>query len=97
MANERPVIATAVGGVVDLLGQKISSAGGYHICERGLLVEAKDAETFARGLERLIADDRLRCEIATRGREFVEENYSKDRLLSDVASLYQQLASEARS
>jgi glycosyltransferase involved in cell wall biosynthesis len=96
MANERPVIATAVGGVVDLLGQKISSADGYHICERGVLVEAKDAETFARGLERLIVDDSLRREIATRGREFVEQNYSKDRLLSDVASLYRQLVSEAR-
>lgn len=96
MANQRPVIATAVGGVVDLLGQKISSASGYHICERGLLVEGQDAETFARGLERLIADDSLRREIATRGREFVEKNYSKDRLLSDVASLYQELVSEAR-
>jgi glycosyltransferase involved in cell wall biosynthesis len=96
MANERPVIATAVGGVVDLLGKQISSDDGYHICERGLLVEAKDAETFARGLERLIADDSLRREIATRGREFVANNYSKERLLSDVSDLYRQLVSEAR-
>ncbi len=96
MANERPVIATAVGGVVDLLGQKISSAGGYHICERGLLVEAKDAETFARGLDHLITDDSLRREMATRGRDFVAENYSKERLLNDVANLYAQLVSEAR-
>ena len=96
MANERPVIATAVGGVVDLLGQKTSKADGFHICERGVLVEEKDAETFARGLELLITDESLRHEIATRGREFVEKNYSKDRLLSDVASLYQQMVSEAR-
>jgi glycosyltransferase involved in cell wall biosynthesis len=96
MANERPVIATAVGGVVDLLGQKTSSADGFHICERGVLVEAKDAATFARGLELLITDESLRLEIATRGREFVEKNYSKDRLLSDIASLYQQMLSEAR-
>ncbi|HSQ24240.1 MAG TPA: glycosyltransferase [Pyrinomonadaceae bacterium] len=91
MANERPVIATAVGGVVDLLGQKLSSADGYHICERGVSVEGKDAETFARGLARLIEDDALRREIATRGREFVEENYSKDRLLRDVSSLYKEI------
>lgn len=96
MANERPIIATAVGGVVDLLGQRISSAKGYHICERGVLVEEKDAETFARGLAHLIDDDTLRREIATRGREFVEENYSKDRLLREVSSLYVQLVSEAR-
>ena len=96
MANERPVIATAVGGVVDLLGPKTSSADGFHLCERGVLVEAKDAETFARGLALLISDESLRHEIAARGREFVERNYSKDRLLSDVASLYQQMLSEAR-
>ena len=96
MANERPVIATAVGGVVDLLGPKTSSADGFHICERGVLVEAKDAETFARGLALLISDESLRHEIAARGREFVARNYSKDRLLSDVASLYQQMVSEAR-
>jgi glycosyltransferase involved in cell wall biosynthesis len=96
MANERPVIATAVGGVVDLLGPKTSSADGFHICERGVLVEGKDAETFARGLELLITNESVRQEIATRGREFVEKHYSKDRLLSDIASLYKQLMSEAR-
>ena len=91
MANERPVIATAVGGVVDLLGPKLSSADGYNICERGVLVEGKDPETFARGLVRLIEDEELRREFAIRGREFVEKNYSKDRLLRDTASLYGQL------
>jgi glycosyltransferase involved in cell wall biosynthesis len=96
MANERPVVATAVGGVVDLLGQKTSGADGFHVCERGVLVEGKDPETFARGLELLITDESLRHEVAARGREFVEKNYSKDRLLSDVASLYQQMLSEAR-
>lgn len=96
MANERPVIATAVGGVVDLLGQKLSSADGFHICERGVLVEGKDAETFARGLALLIEDEATRRKIAIRGREFVEKNYSKERLLRDVSSLYQQIVSEAR-
>jgi hypothetical protein len=96
MANQRPVIATAVGGVVDLLGLKLSSADGYFVCERGVLVEGQDPETFARGLARLIEDDALRREIATRGREFVQQNYSKDRLLRDVARLYAELVSEAR-
>src|SRR4030095_309166 len=70
MANERPVIAAAVGGVVDLLGPKTSMADGFHICERGVLVEGKDSETFARALELLITDESLRHDIATRGREF---------------------------
>ena len=91
MANERPVIATAVGGVVDLLGPKLSAADGYDVCERGLSVEGNDAASFARGLKRLIEDDSLRQDLANRGRQFVVKNYSKDRLLSDISNLYQGL------
>ena len=58
MANERPVIATAVGGVVDLSGRRSRVHDGFHVCERGLLVEARDAETFAAGLALLIATSR---------------------------------------
>jgi len=96
MANERPVIATAVGGVVDLLGQKLSSVDGYYVCERGILVEGRDPGTFARGLARLVEDEALRREIATRGRDFVAQNYSKDRLLNDISNLYRRLLTEAR-
>lgn len=91
MINERPVIATAVGGVVDLLGQVIESANGYTICERGISIKSHDAEGFARGLDRLIEDHQLRRELAAHGRAFVAQNYSKDRLLRDVSSLYQEL------
>src|SRR5262249_54624502 len=91
MANERPVIATAVGGVVDLLGPTLSQTDGYQLCERGLLVERHDPAAFARGLARLIEDEPLRRQMAARGHEFVTQNYSKDRLLRDVADLYQQL------
>lgn len=91
MANERPVIATSVGGVVDLLGPKLEAAEGYDVCERGVLVEGHDAEAFARGLTRLIEDGALRRGLAARGREFVVQNYSKERLLRDISELYAQL------
>ncbi len=97
MANERPVIATAVGGVVDLLGPKVEAADGYHVCERGVLVEGHSAEAFARGLTRLIDDSALRRELVARGKKFVVQNYSKDRLLRDISELYAELTvSEAR-
>src|SRR5882762_5676143 len=40
MLNARPVISTAVGGVIDLLGETIaaSSGPGYAICARGISV-----------------------------------------------------------
>ena len=91
MANARPIIATAVGGVVDLLGPAVSAKDGYTICERGLVVESGDAEAFARGLRRLLEDQTLGRELGKRGLEFVIRNYGKDRLLRDVAELYAEL------
>jgi len=91
MANERPVVATAVGGVVDLLGPKRSDGDGYVVCERGLSVDSGDIEGFARGLDRLVTDADLRRELGRQGREFVLQNYAKERLFEDISRLYEQL------
>src|SRR2546421_9261998 len=58
MANARPVIASAVGGVIDLLGPEASQQESYTICRRGISVAAGDVEAFARRLQRLITDER---------------------------------------
>lgn len=103
MANARAVIATAVGGVVDLLGEKNSSALagsdplGYTLRERGILVSPNDADGFAEGLSRLIEDEGLRQEMGRRGLHFVEGSYSKQRLLRDVISLYRELLRKGKS
>jgi len=97
MANARPVVATSVGGVIDLLGAPRSvdeveeQAPGYQICQRGVSVASGDAEGFAHGLARLIADPALRDELGQNGFEFVTRNYAKERLLSDMAALYREL------
>ncbi|MEP6718464.1 MAG: glycosyltransferase [bacterium] len=102
MANARPVIATAVGGVVDLLGncdpEKANNAedrkARYIVCERGIWVEPNDAENFCKGLNFLLEREDLREEMGERGRAFVEQSYSKERLVADVLALYQELAGE---
>ena len=94
MANARPVVATSVGGVIDLLGAPAPQSGeapGYQICERGVLVASGDAEGFACGLARLIGDCDLRDNLGQAGLDFVTENYAKERLLTDIARLYRQL------
>jgi glycosyltransferase involved in cell wall biosynthesis len=93
MANARPVIATAVGGVVDLLGAPVAevSSERYLVCERGLRVPSEDAEAFAAGLKRLVDDQPLRRQLGDRGLQFVERDYSKQRLLNDVRVLYDEL------
>ena len=96
MANARSVIATAVGGVADLLGSIVSPADaeGYAICERGLLTKSGDVEGLARGLARLIEDDALRQQLGRQGQDFVAANFAKERLLADMADLYSQLAAK---
>jgi len=91
MANARPVIATTVGGVVDLLGEKVVADERFTICERGIGVLPNDVDGFAAGLRRLIQDKNLRDQLGRRGFEFVESNYRKERLLEDIKDLYGQL------
>jgi glycosyltransferase involved in cell wall biosynthesis len=94
MANARPIIATMVGGVVDLLGDCDASptpAAGLVVCEHGIGVKSHDAETFARGLRVLTEDKQLRREMGERGRAVAEQTYSKERLVTDVIALYEDL------
>jgi glycosyltransferase involved in cell wall biosynthesis len=93
MANARPVISTAVGGVVDLLGDSVSPDSGepFKICQRGISVPPGDALAFAAGLEKLAANAALRRETGERGLQFVAGHYSKERLLRDIKSLYAEL------
>jgi glycosyltransferase involved in cell wall biosynthesis len=97
MGCARPCVATAVGGVVDLLGEEVAPAsdeqgrGAYSLRARGILVRPGDAEAFCDGLARLIGDEGLRREMGERGRRFVEQGYSKERLLTDIMGLYREV------
>jgi len=93
MANSRPVIATNVGGVVDLLGPAKAPAWpeGWLPCERGILVRPGDEAAFSDGLAHLVQDADMRRDLGTHGQAFVERHYAKERLLRDVAQLYNAL------
>jgi len=95
MANARPVISTAVGGVIDLLGKPLAGEvdGAFVVCERGVRVRPDDPRGFAAGLAHLIANESLRREIGERGLQFVTAHYSKERLLEDIKDLYADLLS----
>ena len=60
MANEKPIISTSVGGVIDLLGEAVSENDGFSVCERGIRTASDDAEGFCNGLIYLAK----RCKIA---------------------------------
>ena len=80
MANARPCVATAVGGVVDLLAE-----------DRGICVPRGDEEAFAAALNKLAGDKQLRHEMGARGHEFVQRHYGKERLIEDIKHLYREL------
>ena len=80
MANARPVVATAVGGVVDLL------ADG-----RGICVPSGDEQAFADALQTLAADRQLQKDLGARGLQYVERTHAKKRLVDDIKCLYGEL------
>lgn len=80
MANARAVVATSVGGVVDLLGE-----------DRGISVPRGDEEAFAAALIKLAGDKQLRHDMGARGHHFVQRNYRKERLVEDIKHLYREL------
>jgi glycosyltransferase involved in cell wall biosynthesis len=95
MAAGRPIVSTAVGGVVDLLGNvedtERTASTSYEVRERGLTVPSNDVVAFAAALRRLIDDEELRARFAERGKSFAFRTYSKERLIADIINLYREL------
>lgn len=91
MANERAVISTSVGGVIDLLGKVQMEKDGFTVCERGIRADSGDAEGIFNGLIYLAKDSALRANSSRAGKIFIQENYSKQRLVRDIKQLYNKL------
>lgn len=100
MASGRPVISTAVGGVVDLLGpvheRVVEQGAAYEVRERGIAAMSDDEAGFAAGLSRMLRDEPLRRRLIECGRAYVERVHSKDRLIADLTRLYRELEASGR-
>jgi len=84
LAAGRPVVATRVGGVPDVVRDGID----------GFLVDPGDVEALAERLARLAADPALARQMGEAGRARVLERYSVERLIDDVDRLYRKLLEE---
>lgn len=95
MACGKPVISTAVGGVVDLLGtveERVTGNGAvFEIRERGITAASDDDAGFAAGLTHLLRDEPLRRRLAERGRAYVEKTHSRETLIAAILRLYRGL------
>ena len=85
LAAGRPVVATRVGGVPDVVAEG----------EDGFLVEPGDTDELAERLTQLARDPALRERMGEAGRRRVLPRYAVERLVDDIDRLYRSLLSEA--
>ena len=97
MAAGKVIVSTAVGGVVDLLGpvqEHVDVDGAaFDIRTRGLTARAGDAAGLAAALDRVASDATLRRELESRGRAYAHHAHSRERLLTSITRLYEELTS----
>jgi len=85
LAAQRPVVATRVGGVPDVVREGVD----------GFLVDVGDVDGLAGRLAELARDPELRRRFGEAGREAVVPRYRVSRLLDDVDALYRELLTAA--
>ncbi len=90
------VASTEVGGVVDLMGTRKETRGGFTIWDHGVTAPSRDAGAFAEALKYLIERPDARREMGARGRDFVLSRLSKERLIGDIDDLYRSLNADRR-
>jgi glycosyltransferase involved in cell wall biosynthesis len=88
LAAGRPVVATEVGGVVDLMGARQYQAGSFWVWDHGITVPSGDAAAFANALKFLIGKPELRGQMGERGKAFARSRMSRNRLIKDIEALY---------
>jgi glycosyltransferase involved in cell wall biosynthesis len=85
MALRRPVVATAVGGVPEMIEHE----------QTGLLVPPRDAEALGAAIVRVLTDHPLADMLARAGHDFVHANFSLDNMVKAVAAIYEQSVATA--
>jgi glycosyltransferase involved in cell wall biosynthesis len=81
MACEKPVIATPVGGIGDVVRD----------CENGRIVPVHDADALANSIESLLADASLRQRLGQAARRTIIENFQPRREQEANLKVYQRL------
>ena len=82
MWKSRPVLASAVGGIVD----QVPAQAGV------LLEDPSDLDFFGRTLRTMLAEPRELAAMGRRGRHHVREHFLSDRHLTDYARLVEHVS-----
>ncbi len=82
MAMGKPVAATLVGGIPEVITPEVT----------GLLTPPKDSDALARAMFRLLMDKALREKLGQRGRDLVVQKFSLQHMAQEVEAVYERVA-----
>ncbi|MCX7837246.1 MAG: glycosyltransferase family 4 protein [candidate division WOR-3 bacterium] len=80
MVYKKPVIASAVGGILDIVKDY----------ENGILVPEKEPKILAKKILEVIRDEKLAKRLGENGYRFVKENFSWEKIINDLKILYKE-------
>lgn len=81
MAMEKPVVASRVGGIPDLVEHGIN----------GFLVRPGNVQELAGALKKILNDEGLARKMGVRGRKRIKEKFDADMMAKSIEKVYQEL------
>ncbi len=84
LAMEKPVVATDVGGVPELIRND----------QTGLLVPPADSRALAKAILELLEDREKAKRLGKNGRKLIEERFSQESMIEKIEDLYRELLRE---
>ncbi len=80
MAAERPIIASKVGGIPELIKHN----------QNGLLVEPRDSQQICQSIKKILDNPALEQKFAQKNRQKISEKFSLKKMARETISLYQE-------
>jgi glycosyltransferase involved in cell wall biosynthesis len=81
LAYNTPVIASKVGGIIDIVKHR----------ETGMLVPEKDPSALATAVVEILTNDELAMRLAEDGNRFIKEKFDWDKLAGQLHDIYEQV------
>jgi len=94
MSHGLPCITTKVGGNIELIGEDDHQEimpGNFLVAGRGLLVNPEDVEGLSKAILYLIRNREERKAMGSKGRIYIEKNYSIDLVVDKYIGLYKRM------
>ena len=81
MVCAKPVVASRVGGIVDLVEDSVT----------GFLVSPGDTQALAQAIIRLLKDKELRVRMGEAGKRKIDDSFSAQKMVKEITNLYEEL------